>query len=228
MQKCLRYIGYGAIYSMLVIGFSCTKMDHTYEKFIAGGPIVYPGRPDSVLTFGGRERVLLQWAVPTDLNVVKYKVFWNFGADSLMVTGPKPGTADSMSVIIDSVPEGSYSFSVYTYDQAGHKSVATSSIGNSYGEIFQESIANRIYRKLKLDAKQDTLAAVWVGLDAKCIGTEWVYTGTDGQAKNYFSPIDTATYIHAIDVSQPISYRSLFLPEVDAIDTFYTDLKIIQ
>jgi hypothetical protein len=79
-----------------------------------------------------------------------------------------------------------------------------------------------------MDPVADTLSVKWVGLDAKCLGTEWVYTGTDGKAKNYFSPVDTATVIYSIDATQPISYRSLFIPETHAIDTFYTDFKIVQ
>lgn len=204
---------------------SCGKDYYRYEKYIENGPIVYPGRPDTLVALAGKERILLKWKVPSDLNVTGYKLFWNFGIDSLAVSGRKEGSSDSITVELNDMPQGSYSFTVYAYDKEGHRSVGTLAMGNVYGSTFASTLFNRPYNALVRDTAGLTLTVAWVGLDAKSIGTEWNYTDMNGAAATLFSPLDDSTFIDAIDVTQPISYRSLFLPEKRAIDTFYTEFK---
>lgn len=206
---------------------SCSKMNHTYEKFIKDGPIVYPGRADSVLAQAGKERMLLSWAIPSDLNITGYQVFWNFGGDSLAVPGRKPGTGDSVKLYIGNLPEGSYSFTVYSYDRDGHRSVGTHVIGNVYGNVFASTIFNRPISSMKKEETASRVLVAWVGLDAKCAGTEWTYTDINGQPASFFSPLADSTILTGCDVKKPVSYRSLFLPEPKAIDTFYTAFKTL-
>lgn len=224
MQQ-LKYIKLWIACLALCATFSCGKEHFNYEHFIRNGPIVYPGRADSVVALAGKERMLLSWAVPSDLNITGYKVFWNFNADSLSVPERKPAGGDSVSVYINNLPEGSHSFTVYAYDKEGHRSVGTEAIGNVYGSIFSSTIFNRPFSSLKRDTSSSALLVAWVGLDPKCIGTEWLYTGTDGLTTSFFSPIGDSTIITSCDVAQSISYRSFFLPEPNAIDTFYTAFK---
>lgn len=209
----------------LLLMAACDKDYYQYEKYIKDGPIVYPGRPDSVQVLAGKERILLKWAVPSDLNITGYKVFWNFGIDSLSVPGRTNGSNDSVILYINNLTQGAYSFTVYAYDKPGHRSVGSQAIGNVYGPIFSSTIFNRPYSAAKKETATSRLLVAWVGLDAKCIGTEWNYTNTDGQPAALFSPLGDSTIITGVDIASPISYRSLFLPENKAIDTFYTTFK---
>lgn len=224
MQQ-LKYKRYGIACLVLFAALSCSKMDSTYERFIKDGPIVYPGRVDSVQAFAGNRRALLTWAIPSDQNITSYKVFWNFGADSLSLPGTKPAGEDSVRVYIDSLHEGTYNFTVYSYDKDGHRSVGTNVTGSAYGPVFLSTISNRPIRTLKKDAPASSIIVAWVGLDSKCLGTKWVYTGNNGLSGSFFSPVGDSTIITSCDVTQPVSYQSLFLPEPTAIDTFYTDFK---
>lgn len=210
---------------LLLMAAACGKKYYHYDNYIKNGPIVFPGRPDSVVALAGKGRVLLKWAVPTDMNIIGYKAFWNFGTDSLPVPGRTPSGTDSVRQYVSNLPEGAYSFTVYAYDKEGHRSVGASTIGNVYGSIFSSIIYNRPVRTKTLDAKTSKVSIAWVGLDAKCIGTQWNYTGTDGAVASFFSPIGDSTFITSCNVALPITYRSLFLPESKAIDTFYTDYK---
>ena len=99
---------------------SCKKMDSTYERFIKDGPIVYPARIDSVFAFAGNKRVQLKWVVPKDRTVTSYKVFWNFGADSVFVPA-NTKVSDSVKVLIDNLTEGTYNFTVFSYDKDKHR-----------------------------------------------------------------------------------------------------------
>lgn len=221
-MKQLKNIRYWIAGLVLVIAVSCKKDYHNYEHYITNGPIVYPGRADSVIASAGKERVLLSWSVPSDLNIVDYKVFWNFGSDSLSIPGRKPVTGDSIKIYIDDLVEGGYSFTVHSYDKEGRRSVGTQAFGNVYGSTFTSTIFNRPIRSFKRDTVMSRVTIAWVGLDAKSIGTEWNYTATDGRPASFFSPIGDSTIITGCNVVQPILYRSLFLPETKAIDTFFT------
>jgi hypothetical protein len=226
-MRFLKYKIYGLAFLTLLAAGACTKQYKNYDNFINGGPIVYPGRADSVQALSGNERILLKWAVPSDGNITRYKIFWNFNGDSLDVPGRKPVTGDSVKIYINSLPEGAYNFTVYSYDGKGHRSVGTNAIGNVYGSIFSSTIFTRPIRGLQRDTAGATLNVGWVGLDERCIGTEWMYTNKNGAAASFFSPLDDSTIITSIDVTKPISYQSLFLPEPNAIDTFFTEFKTL-
>lgn len=211
----------------LFTAMSCKKMDATYAGFLKNGPIVYPGKVDTMLIGAGNGRAQLKWAIPFDGNIISYKVFWNFGADSLALQGNKPTGPDSVKILINNLAEGTYNFTVYTYDKNGNKSVGSSTIGKVYGTIFTSTIYNRPIRTAIKDAKNFTLTVTWVGLDINCLGTEWTYTKTDGTSGSLFSPLGATTLITGCNVSQPITYRSVFLPEPAAIDKFYTDYSAL-
>lgn len=214
------YCFFGLAFGLVV---SCSKMDDTYHKFIKNGPIVYPGKADSVTVHPGHDRVQLSWWLGSPQTVVSCKVFWNFGADSVSVpVGHVAGVADTITTYIDSLTEGSYSFTVYTYDQAGNQSVGSSAIGNVYGDIYQSTLNNRPVRTTKFDTTGAKVTIAWVGIDINCLGTQWTYTGTDNLPKTFYSPIGDTTILTGCKVTSPVSYRSLFVPEADAIDTFYT------
>lgn len=214
------------IYLILIISCAaCSKQNATYYDFIRGGAITYTGKADSVKAFGGRDRMLLSWLLTSDQNIRYCKVFWNFGGDSLTLPVVKTAWTDTIRTYIDHLPEGTYNFTVYTYDSVGHHSVGSQAIGNAYGEIFMSTLHNKPVRALTKTG--NTLTVIWVGKDAKCLGTQWNFTGTDAQAHTYVAPQRDTTIITGVDMKSPVSYRSLFVPEANAIDTFYTDYKTL-
>ena len=204
---------------------SCTKMDANYAGFIKNGPIIYPGKADSVKAFAGYGRVMLSWMLTSDQTITGCKVFWNFGADSLVVPVVKTVKTDTIKVYINNLSEGAYNFTVYTYDAAGNRSVGSQSIGNIYGPVFMSTLFNRPVRSVS--KVMDSVKITWVGRDARCLGTEWNFTGTNQEPGHYFSPVGDTSLITSCDIKQGVSYRSLFVPEVNAIDTFYTDYKTL-
>jgi hypothetical protein len=216
---------YSVTFLIVVAMASCSKMDSGYAGFIKDGPIIYPGKADSLKAFAGKGRIRLRWLLTSDKTLTTCKVFWNFGGDSLVIPVTKGAGVDTITAYINNLYEGSYNFIVYTYDKSGHRSVGTEIIGYAYGDLFQSIIANRPIRSSKKEAALSKVTVIWVGRDAQCLGTEWKYTGTDQQPKQFYSPIGDTTFITSCNVNNPVSYRSLFVPEPNAIDTFYTDYK---
>lgn len=224
-MKQLKYLGYGfAFWNLLVLG-ACSKMNATYYDFIKAGPVTYTGKADSVKAFAGNGRVLLSWLLTADQTITGCKVFWNFGADSMVIPVTKTMNTDTVKVYINNLNEGAYNFTVYTYDKAGHTSVGSQAFGNVYGPIFISTLTNRSIRSVKKNTASSSINITWVGLDSKCLGTDWRYTGMDHLPQRSFSAIGDSTVISSCDLNSPVTYRSLFIPEVNAIDTFYTDYK---
>lgn len=221
-----RLIFLGATIGMIALA-SCSKQDRAYSDYIKNGAIVYTGKADSLKAFGGNERVMLNWVLASDQNITGCKIFWNFGADSLVMAVKKSPKPDTIKVSINNLSEGSYNFEVFTFDKEGHTSIGAEAIGNSYGANFQSTLSNRPIRTSKKVTATNSINITWVGKDDKCLGTEWSYTGIDQQPKHYFSAQGDTTLISSCDLAKPVTYRTLFIPEKQAVDTFYTDFKTL-
>ncbi|WP_295125191.1 DUF4998 domain-containing protein [uncultured Chitinophaga sp.] len=210
------------------IGFismaSCSKMDAHYGDFIKDGAKIYTGKADSLTAAGGKGRVILSWILFSDQNITGCRVLWNFGADSLIIPVKRSLHPDTIKLPIE-LAEGAYNFTVYTFDSKGNGSVGAEVIANSYGAAFQSSILPRTLRSADKQAAAGTISITWVGREEKCIGTEWQFTGKDNLPKTHFSPLGDTTMLSGCDVSKPVSYRSVYLPEKNAVDTFYTGYK---
>lgn len=201
---------------------ACTKMD-AYKDFGAGKEVLYSGRPDSVIAFSGNNRVKLSWLRASDPKVVKTRIFWNNHKDSIEV--PLPAAANKRLSSVINLPEGNYNFELFNYDAVGNRSVVSRCSGSSYGDVFQRSLFNR-----NLDnfyARQFNLpnnaALSWTGVDAKCVGMEVIYKNTAGKdIRTTSSAKSSVTYLPDYDLSSPVSYRTMFLPDSSAIDTFFT------
>jgi hypothetical protein len=220
-MKQLIYLG------IIIAMVSCSKQDRSYYDFIKNGAIVYTGKADSLKAFSGNERVVLNWVLASDQNITGCKIFWNFKADSLVIPVKKSPRPDTIKVSINNLPEGSYNFEVFTFDKEGHTSIGTETIGNSYGASFQSTLSNRPIRTSTKVTATNSINITWVGKDDKCLGTEWSYTGKDQQMKRYFSAQGDTTLISSCDLTKPVTYRTLFIPEKQAADTFYTDFKAL-
>jgi hypothetical protein len=203
---------------------SCSKMDTHYKDFIKDGATIYTGKADSLKAGGGDGRVVLSWILFSDQNITGCRVLWNFGADSLIVPVKRSIHPDTIKLPI-ALTEGAYNFTVYTFDNKGNSSVGAEAIGNSYGAGFRSSIFPRTIRAVDKQAAAGVINITWVGREEKCIGTEWKFTDKDSQPKKYFSPLGETTVLTGCEVSLPVSYRSVYLPEKNAVDTFYTEYK---
>lgn len=210
------------LFACCLIASSCTKMD-AYKDFGAGKEVLYTGRPDSVIAFSGNSRIKISWLRASDPKVVKTRIFWNNRKDSIEVPIPT-ATAKRLNTIVN-LPEGNYNFELYNYDASGNRSVVSRCSGSSYGDVFQRSLFSRTLENFY--AKQFNLpnnaALSWASSDAKSVGVEVVYKNTAGENKRVTSSAKSfVTYLPDYDMSSPVTYRTMFLPDSSAIDTFFT------
>lgn len=207
---------------LLLLLASCGDMSDTYEQFTAGGETIYIGKADSLLARGGKDRIELSWLLLSDPKVTNYKIFWNNGYDSIAGRVTKTENVDTVRVILNNMPENVYSFDIYLYDDYGHSSIKSSIVGQSYGEFYEQSLINRVINSIKRISNDD-VQINWSLPSTGFVQTELVYTNNAGEKITKTTPksvmVDT---LKNIPVKGSFEYRSMYLPEPDAIDAFFT------
>ena len=221
-----------SILAILIISMAgCSKMDSTYQDFWKNGEKVYPASPDSLKVYPGKNRIKLTWLILGDPTVSKAKIFWNNGTDSLEVPVSRTGSkVDTVKVLLENMQEGLYTFNIYAYDEKGHSSVEASAVGKVYGDAYANSLLIRIINSaFFLD---DSLKVVWGDpADQTSLGSEIVYTDTSGTSRHLIVPATADTTVlldYDFNAEPTFRYRTLFLPDSMAIDTFYTAFKTIK
>lgn len=217
------------IATMLFIS-SCSKMDHTYEHFWNDGERVYPAPADSVRVYPGRNRLELSWSIFGDANVSKAKIYWNYRNDSLEVPINSTGKKDTIKAMLSNMEEKSYAFTIYTFNDKGDKSIPVSAVGRVYGDSYINSLFIRLLKNAFY--KEDALVINWgEPADATSIGSELVYQNTDGVMQTIrIAPDEDSTIIKNFDFhpNSTFAYRTVYLPDTMAIDTFYTAFDTIN
>ncbi len=206
---------------LFLIGYSCKKMDDSYREYIVPGGLTYPGKAVSPMAYSGHNRVKISWLRGTDPTVVRAIVFWENYTDS--VTVDIPNTGDTISTIIGNLQEQQYTFEIVTCNANGDRSVPSEVIGTSYGDDYQTSLLNRPITQA-VNYGKDTAFVKWgaANITEGAYATEISYTDISNQNRiKRFAISDTASFLSAINATD-IQYRTIYLPDSTAIDTFYT------
>ena len=212
----------------VAIIFSCSKMNDSYSGYIKDGEIIYTGKVDSIKTYPGNNRIQLSMLLISDPKIRTVKVFWNDSRDSAVQAIQRSSGVDTVNFLLSPVAEGTYTFSIYTYDNAGHSSVRADMIGTVYGQSYINSLYNRALKSAIYNgASKATL--IWYGPSAQTVGSQITYTDSLGAARNIFTPAkDTLTTLLNFKKGTSFNYRTLYKPVVNAIDTFYSNIESRQ
>ncbi|CAG5007805.1 hypothetical protein DYBT9275_04130 [Dyadobacter sp. CECT 9275] len=199
---------------------SCTDWDD-FKKYQAGGEIVYPGKGDTIVVASGRNRMQLLWVLGADPRVIKYKLYWNNKADSLEAPVPADVIGDTMKIMIETLPEGSYNFEMFSLDAKGNISVPLRFNGRAYGTNYESGLLNRSIRSTSYNDSLKTLEVLWNDPDTVNVNTELKYIGIDSKTKSVvLGPEITASEVKDWKPGTILSYRSSFKPDRKAIDVF--------
>lgn len=189
-----------------------------------GDSVVHTKAPDAVKSatgYAGRDRVKLMWEMPENSTAQACVIRWDNGTDSLRVPVSAGGPD---SIIVKGLAEGSHTFLISLTTGKGGSSAAVSVKVSSYGASYQNSLRNRgIAGTSYQQAGSVTIA--WLNAMAGTTATELSYTDSLGVSRILYVPVYmSSTTIKGLDFTKDsvLRYRSLFLPAVHAIDTFYT------
>ena len=214
-----------SIFIISVLSFiSCEDLMDIHEKYIEGGEIIYAPKPDTVSFIAGKERILFNCRTYNAPNVRSIDVYWNDGRDSLIIPVELNTGYDSISVILDNMEEKSYTFNIQTTDNFGHKSLFVTDFGTSYGATYLSTLNDRRIKAVSLSDKEGVIE--WHASLNGLVKNEIRYTQNNGSQtivelpSKYFS-----VKVSNVKPGSSFEYRSLYIPEEEAIDTFATAWK---
>ena len=211
---------------LLSVAASCSKMDAYRSMYMQGGAIVYAGKMDSVKIFSGRNRVKVTGLFTSDPNIVKYRVFWGSRQDSVEVPVVRTTGVDTANLIIPNLPEGVQSFEIRTYDKAGNSSVPIFMSVSVFGDLYQSSLVNRGVADASYQSANGSALITWadVNSDAGVLSMEITYTDSSSAAHDTVVAsvlTKASTSLPKYMLGASFSYRTAYLPNPTAIDTFY-------
>lgn len=214
---------YGIItFVVSVLSFSsCDDFMDVHKEYIEGGEIIYAPKPDTINFIAGKNRILFNCRTYNAPNVQSIDVYWNDGLDSLIIPVELKTGYDSISVVLEDMEEKSYTFNIRTTDSFGHKSLFLTNFGTSYGEIYQSRLSSRRIKTVSLSDKGGIVT--WFFSPSDLVRSEIRYTKNDG-SQSVAETLPTKDVVELPDIKpgSTIEYRSLFIPEAEAIDTFAT------
>jgi hypothetical protein len=214
----------------LIMVMACSKMDDYKSKYTGGGPVTYAGKMDSVQIFSGRNRVKVTGLFTSDPNIIKYRVFWNSRQDSVEVAVKRTAGIDTANLIIPNLQEGVQSFEIRTYDIAGNTSVPVYMSASVYGDLYQSSLVNRGIADASYQKSDGSALITWadVNSDAGVLNMEIRYMDANQVQHDTVLasvPSKQTSSLPAYKLGSSLEYRTAYLPNPTAIDTFYLSFQ---
>ncbi|MDR2037614.1 MAG: discoidin domain-containing protein [Bacteroidales bacterium] len=220
---------------------SCADMNENVDEYLNQGEIIYIAKSDSVKLFAGRERFLLTFWL-SDPRTSELRIYWSQKADFLSIPITEADLGNQIDAYIGrnekTIEEGNYTLQLIAYDILGNASITDEYNVNVYGETFasQQASTPKFIKKAAYSVVEDSLSIIFGSTaSSREYGINLTYTDNNGvyQSLNYTSEkikseLNDSLSIMGIDISQPISYVTKYLPETTAIDTFYTEVTVIE
>jgi hypothetical protein len=147
---------------------SCDDMNSIIQDDLDRGEAIYPGAVDYIYAYSGMGRARLYWYFFPDNRIVKTVITWgNSGRIEKAVEGTTASegliTAGIRrdSIDISGLAEGTYTFTAYTLDKDGHKSIEYTSYPTYvYGNIYTRNLTSRDIEKTEM-AASGNLTITW-------------------------------------------------------------------
>lgn len=214
------------LFAFVAVVYACTRKPTDFRSFLDGKEVIYPGTIGKVAVLPGNYRLMITWHPNPDPSVTKYVVYWNNYADSTIVAATSHNPSDTVKCLIGNLQEYSYTFFIYSFDDAGNKSISTE-IDNArvYGDIYKDNLLNRpINRDTPYVFNSDnSLTLMFQQADSTNVTTVIKYTNTSGTAsEKMLSPNSSSYTLTDYKLGTSVLYQSSYIPRQGAIDTFTT------
>ncbi len=222
---CLLFCGL-----LIASTWSCSRMNDLHDPYLKNGEILYTGKVDSAKVFAGEERVLLRYYT-SDPKAKNLMIYWNFRADSTLLPIPAKNAEDPVDVNFENLEEGDIYFELFTFDEnVENRSVSYPVEGYSYGDMFRSTLLNRNIASILRNLDDRVVVIEWYAADPRSIGCMLKYTNQEGATvERMVPPGETVTEIPDVHgEAEFIEYQTVYLPEVDAIDRFYANLRQVE
>ncbi len=211
-----------AVYSAILLSVfgACSKMNDLHQKYLDTGEKVYLGQPDSAKVLSGNNRIKIRYWL-SDPRAKKMIVYWNIRKDSLLLDLPPVVRGQARDILIENLPEKQYEFELVTMnEQLANRSISLKVSGQSYGANFESGLLGRQIKYATLEL-ENTVSLEWYGPSENGYVTEVTYTDQQDKKVTIRTPMNESTTILP-EYKEELTFRTLFLPNPTAIDTFYS------
>ncbi|WP_316818867.1 DUF4998 domain-containing protein [Pedobacter nyackensis] len=221
-MKAFKYICVGLFVTIILYACQKGNLATDYKDFLHGRENIYTGVVSKVIVQPGNLQIGLKWKASTDPSITKYVVYYNNKADSQIVN--VSGRPDTIRTTIKGLAEYSYSFTIRSFDAKGNSSIPFE-VNNAkvYGPIYSRNLINRGYdvsNPYELNSN-GTLKLNFVKPDTINTKTMISYTNAAGKASTaILLAKDESIVLPSYKLQTEISYKSYYIPERTAIDTF--------
>ncbi|GHU98213.1 hypothetical protein FACS1894159_00360 [Bacteroidia bacterium] len=205
----------------------CTPMDE-YKKIAGDNEHSYPARME-ISAIAGKGRILILGSDISDPKVTKCRIYWDLEDkfQDVPMEDLMPYTVDGVALNLLAeltLPEKSYSFTLYTYDALGNHSVPTTATGRSYGEKYESTISNRIIKSFAVVDSKPTIT--WYSIDPTLGAVKTVVkykvAGGGTQTLDVLPETGVTELLATYDATTDVEYYTVFKPENTCVDTFET------
>ena len=208
---------------------SCEKMEDVHKDFLQDGDIIYAPKPLIIQSFAGKNRIKLKYYLVNAVNVNKCIIEWEEGNESQTVDITPNLPLDSIELMINNLEEKSYIFKVYTLDDKGNRSVKEQITGSAYDAKYQASISNRALLGIEGGGTIDSLIVSWATASKGLTKVEMTYNNMEGEPiTKEVSAEENEVIIRGWESQGSMSYKSFYVPEEGAIDTFMTEMSQVD
>ena len=204
---------------------SCEDFMDIHKDFIKDGEIIYAPRVYGWGFVAGNNRIGFAYLLYNSPNVKTVDIYWNDRTDSLIIPVSPTTGFDTLFTVIPNLEEKSYTFDFRTTDNFGHKSLFSTDFGTAYGTNFESTLSQRRINAISIEEVNNqpsgiiTFYAAGTGL----VRTEYRFQKTDGSTGTLaLQPDQNRIVCPLAKPGSNFEYRSLYIPEEFAIDTFAT------
>lgn len=211
------------VITIILFFASCADMNDIHQGFLDRGEKVYVGKADTLVVHGGYNRVLITglmyYANSAEHSIIRWSV--DGESDSLIVQAAEwRANNDTLSVIIEGLPEGTQRFFIQNYDREGNKSLNVEFSGNVYGDQYIMQASPKIITQMK--PMPEGMLLSW-NMSDEAVGVEVKYDTNDGTQSRSFDAAAETSLLPDWKLGGVVQTRTLLLPEEGAIDTLFTE-----
>lgn len=213
-----------------VLYLSCEDMNSVHQEYLDRGEIIYAKKVDSVATYSGHNRAKFEIYLDT---MIVSEVEFIGKTNSGINTGKIPVVQNmtdtgSFIFILNDLSEGENFLEVISYDFSGNPSLPVEVFVNSYGEYYKNGLINRSIHSQRINSGECEIRFN-VPLENDLLTTSIEYTTTLGENVEVSIGANNNAYVvlPGYDTTKSSQYRSSYLPEPNAIDTFLSEYTSI-
>ena len=201
------------------IAFSCTNSQGTYDEFVKGGEHVYRAVAKDLIGRSGNKSAKLSWKL-THPYLVDKCIICN--GNQLIAELPiEYKDTVKMEYTLKGLTENAYTFSVYSVDKDGNKSIKSDVIVDVYGDKYIRTLRTNREIKDVLRADDGSICIYLNSLSSvKNIATNIIYTTSNNLKKTI--RVENKQNIIITDVlnNSDYSLEDLWLPNSTAFEEF--------